>query len=32
MNQKWWTYMAPFMETNDEDSPVAQELTPVFEV
>ncbi|WP_416347282.1 L-rhamnose mutarotase [Enterococcus thailandicus] len=32
INQKWWTYMAPLMETNADDSPVVQELTPVFEL
>ncbi|MDN4526647.1 L-rhamnose mutarotase [Fictibacillus fluitans] len=30
INQKWWSYMAPVMETNRDDSPVAKDLKPVF--
>ena len=28
--QKWWSYMAPLMETNADNSPVSKELQPVF--
>lgn len=27
---KWWAYMADIMETNPDNSPVSQDLTPVF--
>ncbi|MEG0565985.1 MAG: L-rhamnose mutarotase [Hungatella sp.] len=30
MNRKWWDYMADIMETNDDNSPVCVDLTPVF--
>ncbi|RED98345.1 L-rhamnose mutarotase [Marinoscillum furvescens] len=26
----WWEYMADIMETNEDNSPIAQELTEVF--
>ena len=28
--QKWWAYMEPIMETNEDNSPVSIELTEVF--
>lgn len=28
--RRWWAYMKDIMETNTDDSPVAQELTEVF--
>ena len=28
--QKWWKYMEPIMETNEDHSPVAKELREVF--
>lgn len=28
--KKWWDYMAPLMETNPDNSPVATELKEVF--
>lgn len=28
--QQWWEYMAPLMETNPDNSPVAVDLTEVF--
>lgn len=28
--QKWWDYMAPLMETNEDNSPVSIELKEVF--
>lgn len=28
--QRWWAYMADLMETNADNSPVVQALTPVF--
>lgn len=28
--KKWWAYMEPLMETNDDHSPVAKELKEVF--
>ncbi|PAD46568.1 L-rhamnose mutarotase [Shouchella clausii] len=28
--QKWWAYMAPLMETNDDLSPVSHDLKEVF--
>ncbi|WP_067843487.1 L-rhamnose mutarotase [Amphibacillus sediminis] len=30
MNQKWWDYMAPIMETNPDNSPITQELSEMF--
>ncbi len=27
---KWWAHMSDIMETNDDNSPVASALTPVF--
>lgn len=30
INRKWWDYMADIMETNEDNSPVAVDLTPVF--
>lgn len=30
INRKWWDYMADIMETNDDNSPVCIDLTPVF--
>jgi|SRR5699024_1400705 len=30
INQKWWRYMEPVMETNEDSSPVAKELRLVF--
>ncbi|KAF1297462.1 L-rhamnose mutarotase [Enterococcus sp. JM4C] len=32
INQKWWDYMADIMETNPDNSPVATDLLPVFEL
>lgn len=28
--QKWWDYMADIMETNPDNSPVSEDLMPVF--
>ncbi|WP_375281561.1 L-rhamnose mutarotase [Pseudooctadecabacter sp.] len=28
--QKWWAYMGDIMDTNDDNSPVAVPLTPLF--
>ncbi|WEG10932.1 L-rhamnose mutarotase [Pullulanibacillus sp. KACC 23026] len=28
--QKWWHFMDPLMETNEDHSPVSKELHPVF--
>lgn len=28
--QKWWDYMADIMETNSDNSPVSEDLMPVF--
>src|SRR5699024_5954069 len=28
--QRWWAYMEPLMETNDDNSPVSVELKEVF--
>ena len=28
--KKWWEYMAPLMETNEDNSPVSKELESVF--
>lgn len=30
INQKWWKYMEPVMETNPDSSPVSKELKEVF--
>lgn len=30
INQKWWAFMEPLMETHPDNSPVTQELQPVF--
>lgn len=30
INQKWWDFMADIMETNEDNSPVCVDLTPVF--
>ena len=30
INRKWWDYMADIMETNPDNSPVSQDLKPVF--
>ncbi len=30
INQKWWEFMAPIMETNEDNSPVAKDLKNVF--
>ena len=30
INRKWWDFMAPVMETNDDNSPVAVDLKNVF--
>ena len=30
INRKWWDYMADIMETNEDNSPVCIDLTPVF--
>lgn len=30
INQKWWDYMAPIMETNDDNSPKTTDLKEVF--
>ncbi|EOH85112.1 L-rhamnose mutarotase [Enterococcus asini] len=32
INQKWWDFMADIMETNPDNSPVAQDLVKVFEL
>ena len=29
-NRKWWDYMADIMETNEDNSPVCVDLSPVF--
>lgn len=28
--QKWWAYMADIMDTNSDNSPVSEDLIPVF--
>ncbi|EUJ47775.1 L-rhamnose mutarotase [Paenilisteria rocourtiae] len=28
--KKWWAYMEPFMDTNEDNSPVSKDLTSVF--
>jgi L-rhamnose mutarotase len=30
--QKWWSYMAPLMPTNEDDSPVSKPLKEVFHI
>src|SRR5699024_10752731 len=30
INQKWWTFMEPVMETNTDNTPVSKELKQVF--
>ena len=30
--QKWWTYMAPLMQTNSDHSPTTQDLAEVFHI
>ena len=30
INRKWWDFMADIMETNEDNSPVCEDLTPVF--
>jgi L-rhamnose mutarotase len=30
--QKWWVYMAPLMEVNEDKSPVSQDLLEVFHI
>lgn len=30
INRKWWDFMADIMETNEDNSPVCVDLTPVF--
>ena len=30
INRKWWDFMADIMETNEDNSPVSVDLTPVF--
>lgn len=30
INQKWWEYMAPLMETNEDNSPVSIDLKNMF--
>lgn len=30
INRKWWDYMADIMETNPDNSPVSDDLKPVF--
>lgn len=30
VNRKWWDYMADIMETNEDNSPVCVDLSPVF--
>ena len=30
INRKWWDYMADIMETNEDNSPVCVDLSPVF--
>ncbi|GAB2556309.1 L-rhamnose mutarotase [Gracilibacillus alcaliphilus] len=30
INQKWWEYMEPVMETNPDNSPISKELIEVF--
>lgn len=30
INRKWWDFMAPFMETNPDNSPVCVDLKTVF--
>ncbi|MFV0528752.1 MAG: L-rhamnose mutarotase [Lachnospiraceae bacterium] len=30
INQKWWAFMADIMQTNPDNSPVAEDLTELF--
>ncbi len=30
INQKWWKYMKPVMETNEDSSPITRDLKQVF--
>ena len=30
INRKWWDFMADIMETNPDNSPVCEDLVPVF--
>ena len=30
INRKWWDYMAPLMETNEDNSPISRDLHEVF--
>lgn len=30
VNRKWWDFMAELMETNPDNSPVSEDLLPVF--
>ena len=30
INRKWWDFMADIMETNPDNSPVSEDLVPVF--
>ena len=30
INQKWWAFMEPVMETNPDKSPISTDLTEVF--
>ena len=30
VNQRWWVYMKPLMETNPDNSPISHELYEVF--
>ena len=30
--QKWWVYMAPLMEVNDDNSPKSEDLDEVFHI
>ena len=30
INRKWWDFMADIMETNEDNSPVCVDLSPVF--
>ena len=32
INQRWWEFMEPIMETNPDKSPVSHELPQVFEL
>lgn len=32
INKKWWDYMEDIMDTNSDNSPVAVDLLPVFEL